>query len=167
MLLLLTIGCAPTPLQVGDDPGTTALGTDSGILETTAGDTGGGVPDLDYRSWTGERRWTSGDCEAVVSEDGTRLDEDWIQYDLLLSFCEDCEHWYVLDVSPGAACGLPVSTYTFRGLLLSGPDPEIYYMDEGALGGGFMATGTWAADGLAYQVSLFGVEQDGRVDFGQ
>ncbi len=162
-MLAMLLACAPSTLQVdtGDPPAETARPADSA---TPAGDSGDTTPR--YDTWTGTRDVTIGACTETVNEVGTRLDDDWVQYDLLVAFCDRCEHWFVLDVGPTEACGRPVDGYTFRGLHLGGVLPEIYWMDEGAVEGGLYAEASWDGADLIYGVQLGDSWQDGRVVLG-
>jgi len=143
------------------DTGT--LPVDSVPFGIDSADTGDSGTDLAYDTWTGTRIITVGDCSAEVTETGSRLDEDWVQYDVLVPWCDRCEHWYVLDVTPTEACGRPVDGYTFRGLHLGGARPEIYWMDEGAAEGGLYTEASWDGEALIYDVLLGESWHDGRV----
>jgi hypothetical protein len=161
MLLWLLTACVPQTLDIG------SAGTEP---DTASADSGADtndppVPELDYDRWSGVRVLSQNGCDGELIEVGERLDEDWVQYDLLRGFCDDCEHWYVLDVSPETVCGLPVSTYTFRGLRLGAAVPELYWMAEGAAEGGHLADASWLGETLTYSAEFFGVEHVGTVGF--
>ena len=161
MLLFLSLACVPTPLTVGSSGDSGALDSgDSGEVEDTATTEG-----LDFTTWTGQRVFEYEDCVAELEEEGDRLSEDWTQYGLLEDYCNDCEHWYVVKVSPERACGFGVTTHTFRGLLLGGSDPAIFWMAEGASDGGRLADGTWEGNDIVYRYESSGIWLDGRVEF--
>ncbi len=164
----LLSACVIQTLDVGLDDTADSLPTasteDTGDTGTDTTDTT--LPDLDYSTWSGVRVLSENGCDAQLVEVGERLDEDWVQYDLLRSYCEACEHWYVLDVSPGTLCGQPVSTYTFRGLHLGTDVPGIYWMAEGAIEGGHLADASWLGETLTYSAQFYGLEHVGTVTFG-
>ena len=165
MWVTLLGACTIQTLEVGledTSPSTlTASTQDSGTEDTAAA-----PPEQDFSTWSGVRVLSDSGCDEQLIEVGERLDEDWVQYDLLREHCEDCEHWYVLDVSPATLCGQPVSTYTFRGLHLGTDEPAIYWMAEGALDGGHLADASWLGETLTYSAEFFGTDHLGTVTFG-
>jgi len=160
MVLLLSLACVPTPLTVGTPDDSAAVDSgDSGGQDTDTAEA------LDYTVWKGHRVFEYEDCEARLDEVGERLPEDWIQYGLLEDYCRDCEHWYMVQVSPERACGFGVTTHTFRGLLLGDSEPAIYWMAEGASDGGLLAEGTWEGHDIVYGYESSGIWLAGRVEF--
>ena len=166
MLSFILLACTPSELSVGTDPT-----RDSGLLDTSGPvDTDTDVDthdDLDFSTWTGTRNFSFRNCDGELEETGQRLSEGWDQYFVLEMFCEDCDHWYELEVGPEEACGFTVTQYTFRGLQFQDDGTVgIYDMDVGATGGGWLTSGTWASDNvITYDYYIDTIRLDGLIEF--
>ena len=87
-----------------------------------------GEPDFDI--WIGERFIEMGDCEATLTEYGVGLHEDWEYYDYAQYYCEGCDRFYYVEVSPSEVCGVDVSTEVIRGIGFDSNSAQIYSLSQ-------------------------------------
>ena len=138
--------------------------TDDSEVPTDDSDDPGPQPEPDYSIWIGERLLSYDGCEETLVEKGGALDESFEYWDYLVYYCDDCDYWYEIEVSPAEACGFDISTRTYRGVRFDGDQAAIYYASSNG-GGALAENGSFDGWTIEYQYSSGDVKLEGVVEY--
>ena len=167
-LTVFLAGCVPADAIFTEDPPhvmDTHTDTDTDTDADTDTDTD---TEPDPYEWAGKRDfffdfggWR--DCEDSLTEVGIEVTDDSSHLNAVQA-CADCDHVFLLDVSPATMCDgeVPVATTTYRGVKWSSSGADIYVIGEGS-GGWYqdhLGDASGDATGLEY-------DYDGWFDEGQ